>query len=167
MKLLIIGNAGHGKDELGRIIMDNSALTYTSSSYFALELFLWGKLKGRYKTLDEAYADGNNHREFWFSEILKFNQPDYSRLAEKLLLNYDVYVGMRSRLEFESAMKKKLFDLVIWVDATKRIKEEPASSMPLTANDADIIINNNGTKDELNRRVIRLLNLLIQGDNHV
>lgn len=161
MKLLIIGNAGHGKDEIGLILRNNSTLTYASSSYFALELFLWDKLKGRYKTLDEAYADRNNYREFWFNEILKFNQPDHSKLAEKLLLNYDIYVGMRSRLEFESSMEKKLFDLVIWVDAKSRVKEESPASMQLTANDADIIINNDGSKDELNHKVLRLLNTLM------
>ena len=61
----------------------------------------------------------------------------------------DVYCGNRSREEVQAAREAGLFDYAIWVDASQRLPLEDASSISVTEADADFIIDNNGTEEEL------------------
>jgi hypothetical protein len=63
---------------------------------------------------------------------------------------------MRDSSEIKECIKQKLFDLIIWVDASDRLPLEDASSFNISKSDADIIIDNNGTFEEFKDRVIRL-----------
>lgn len=79
-------------------------------------------------------------------------------LAEQILVDHGIYVGMRSRAEFDKT--KGLFDSVIWVDRSEHVKKEPSSSMELTKEDADFVIDNNGSIEDL-RVNVRILGFAI------
>lgn len=75
-------------------------------------------------------------------------------LAEKILEANDIYTGMRSRAEFEKS--RHVFDLVVWVDASRRLPPEPGGSMELSAVDAGWVIDNNGALDALPGEISKL-----------
>ena len=62
---------------------------------------------------------------------------------------------MRDKEEIEECNRQKLFDLIIWIDASERLPEEDSNSFNIDKSYADIIIDNNGTYDEFKKRVIR------------
>ena len=159
MKLLVIGQGRHGKDTFCEIANKYFGLTFESSSHFACKKFIFDYFSDKYNTIEECYNDRHNHRKLWYDLICEYNKGDQSRLAKELLKEYDIYCGMRSIEEFKGS--KKLFDLIIWVDATDRLgKTESEDSNTITKSNADIVIENNGTLLEFERKVIKLLRLL-------
>lgn len=161
MRLLIIGHAEHGKDTLSEEISKRMSISYASSSTVACDEFLLDRLAEigyEYSTSEQAWDDRKNPgvRKIWFDEIEAYNRPDAAKLARLLLSKHGIYNGMRSRIEFKACQKAKLFDLVIWIEAFKRKPAESPDSMQLNRHDADIMIDNNGTEQDLADRVARL-----------
>jgi hypothetical protein len=159
-KIFVIGHGRHGKDTVGEIIQEICGLTFESSSMFCAEHVVtpWlEKLGITYDSLDECYEDRINHRVAWYEAIRAYNEGNEARLASAIFDKYDMYVGIRSRIEFLEA--RPLSDLSIWVDASERIPQiDPTCK--ILATDCDIIIDNNGTKEDLRERMVRLLNLI-------
>lgn len=149
-KLLIIGHARHGKDTLANYLRDVLDYRVADSSRRAAEIFLFDKLRKKYgyKDIEECYQDRVNHRAEWFDEICKFNSKDPTRLAKAIMSDSDVYVGMRSRREILACRKAKIFDAVIWVDASQRLPPEPSSSFDIDITLADFVLDNNGDLEQ-------------------
>lgn len=146
MKFLIIGDGRHGKDTAATYLCEMLNLRMLSSSEFANERCVYPVLKDKYgyETPDECFQDRHQHRAEWKQLISEYCNPP-ERLVEELLEHADVYVGLRDRLEYVAA--RNLFDVVIWVDASDRLP--PEDSNDLTPEDADVIVNNNGTELDL------------------
>ena len=161
-KLLIIGNARHGKDTVAEILNEHFEFYFQSSSQAAADIFLYDALRDKYgyDTPDDCFEDRVNHRAEWFEMITAYNQPDRTKLARAILEQNDCYVGMRNREEIAACIDGDVFDLIIWVDACERLPKEDASSFDIDPSCADIIIDNNGTLDELISKVVRLGNVL-------
>lgn len=164
--ILIIGEGTHGKDEVARLFR-NHGFTFQSSSRAAAEIFIFDKLKDQfgYKTIDECYEDRNTSdekRKIWYDLICEYNKDDRSRLAKEIMSRNDIYVGLRDRDELQKCIDEKVFDLIIWVDASKRISyREPSTSMNIDSSFADVILDNNGTLEDLKRKVDRIVNVLL------
>lgn len=158
VRLLIIGHARHGKDTVGELLKKYYGLNFISSSQACSDIFIYDSLKDKYgyKTPEECFNDRFNHRSEWFEMICDYNKDDKARLAKDILKYNNTYVGMRSWDEIEECRKQGLFDLVIWVDACGRLPIENSSSFNISKDDADIIIENNGTYEELVQKVKRL-----------
>ena len=156
-KLLFIGNARHGKDSMAEILRDEIGLRFMSSSQAAADIFIYDALKEKYgyKTPEECFEDRVNHRPEWYQMICDYNKDDRTKLAKGILKLTDCYVGMRDRDEIEACVENKVFDLIVWVDASERLPEEDKSSFNIDKSCADIIIDNNGTFEEFKKRVIR------------
>ena len=150
MKILILGNGRHGKDTLAELFNKYFELTFMSSSQASADFFLYNQLKDKYgyTTSEECFEDRVNHREEWYQAICDYNKDNRARLAQDILSRSDCYVGMRDKEEFNECVKQKLFDLIIWVDASKRLPLEPGTSFNINMSDADIIVENNGTFEE-------------------
>ena len=163
-KICIIGHGRHGKDLMAEILLENFYITFDSSSRICAEKFLFDILKDKYdyKTVDECFNDRYNHREEWYKKIQSFCTPDKTRLVKLILSKNDIYVGIRDKAELLPS--KYLFDLIIWVDASERIKQEDSSSISVTKEMADIIITNNGTIQEFEKKVIKF-GSIIYGKN--
>lgn len=169
MKLLIIGHAQHGKDEVCTYLVKLLGLEYTSSSVVATDLGIFdGVIKkflgAQHLSMKQQrvmfYANKDSFRPEMYEEIRKFNAIDKTALAREIFKDFDIYCGLRDLEEFDAIKRARLTDLVIWVDASLRVPAEPNTSMKLTKNCADIIIENNGTKAELLDKVERLAALL-------
>jgi dephospho-CoA kinase len=150
MKVLILGNGRHGKDTLAELFNQYFGLTFMSSSQASADFFLYNQLKDKYgyTSSEECFEDRVNHREEWYQAICNYNKDNRARLAQDILSRSDCYVGMRDKEEFNECVKQKLFDLIIWVDASKRLPLEPGTSFNINMSDADIIVENNGTYEE-------------------
>jgi hypothetical protein len=164
IKLLIISHKRWGKDTCAEILRDNFGVGFISSSQACSDLFIFDILKDKYgyKTSLECFNDRGNHRPEWFKLIQGYNKDDKARLAKEILKLTNTYVGMRDRVEIEECKRLNLFDLIIWVDANKRLEKEPKSSFNISKNMADIIIDNNGTLDEFKERVINIGKFLVK-----
>jgi len=163
-KLLLIGHCRHGKDSMAEILQENFGLKFKSSSQAAAEIFIYDALKEKYgyNTPEECFEDRVNHRAEWHQLICEYNIEDKARLAKGILEKADCYVGMRDYREIKECINQELFDLIIWVDASERLPLEDSSSFNIDKEDADIIIDNNGTYEEFETRVIRLGEALIR-----
>lgn len=161
-KLLILGHARHGKDTFAEILNEQFGLKFKSSSQAAADIFLYDALKDKYgyTTPEECFEDRVNHRAEWKQMICDYNKDDRAKLAKEILRTSDCYVGMRDKEEINECMRQGLFDLIIWVDATGRLPEEPASSFDIDKSCADIIIENNETFGVFKEKVLRLGSIL-------
>ena len=163
-RLLILGHCRHGKDSMAEILQENFGLKFKSSSQAAAEIFIYDALKEKYgyNTPEECFEDRVNHRAEWHQLICEYNIEDKAKLAKGILEYADCYVGMRDYREIKECINQNLFDLIVWVDASERLPLEDSSSFNIDKEDADIIIDNNGTYEEFENRVIRLGEALIR-----
>lgn len=160
MKILIIGHGRHGKDTTAGLIKKNYGLSFESSSQAASDIFLFDKLKNiyGYTSSEQCYKDRHSEgmRKVWFDEIEAYNTPDPSRLARAILNRCDMYIGMRSIKEFNAS--RLLFDLVLGVfDPRKPLESKDSFKIDLF-NASDILLINNSSISELERK-IKLLKL--------
>jgi hypothetical protein len=160
VKLFIVGQGRHGKDTVAEFVRKAYGLTFESSSMFCAEHVVtpWLEKMGiTYDSLEECYEDRVNHRMDWYEAIRSYNKEDESKLSRAIFAKYDMYVGIRSRVEFLEA--RHFSDLSIWVEAADRW---PAvdPSCKILKEDCDVIVDNNGTIEELYCRLTRLFNQL-------
>lgn len=163
-KLLIVGNARHGKDTLAEIWEEEFGLKYTGSSQACSDIFIYDALKDKYgyKTSEECFEDRVNHRELWHDMIAEYNKDDKARLGKEIIAISDCYVGMRANDEIQECLRQGIFELVIWVDASERVALEGPESFSIDKSCADIVIYNNGTEKEFRNKVIRLGKTLLR-----
>lgn len=149
--IYIVGHGRHGKDTVAEILRDNYGFTFTASSWFMADKVVFPKIKNKYgyTTVEQCFDDRHNHRGEWFDLIDKAN-PNGTELSEAIFKQNDIYVGIRNKRELDAVRSDSRFDpLVIWVDGSKRLEPEPSDSMSITINDADYVVDNNGTVDDL------------------
>lgn len=164
MKIMVIGNARHGKDSTCNILHDLYKLNFVSSSYFVAEIAVRPYLENlgiEYDTLEDCYIDRINHRSHWFDAIATYNLNDPARLGRELFSRYDIYCGLRRREEFLALRAEKAFDVCFWVDRSKHEKQEERSSNTLDMSVADYIIDNNGTLEDLEVNVMEIMDRAI------
>jgi len=153
-KLLIIGHARHGKDTFADLVVEKMNLSFISSSEFVGRECIWEQWgKERYTSFSDFFEDRVNHRGLWYNFIVAYNTPNLARTGEEMMASHDVYVGMRNPDEFYACTAKNIFDYVIWVDGSSRHPLEPKDSMGLTADMADMHIDNNGPESNLHLAV--------------
>jgi hypothetical protein len=151
-KILIIAPMRAGKDQLAEILRDKYGMTFQSSSYAAAELFIFDIMKDEhgYETVDDCFNDRHSHRDLWFKLICEYNKEDKAKLAKYIVSTSDIYVGMRDREELIECKRQGVFDIIYWVDSSKRVlHKEPLSSCTVTEDLADYTVNNNGSLKQL------------------
>lgn len=151
-KLLIIGYARHGKDTVSDFLRDEYDYSFQSSSFYCTEHVVIPYLAERgitYDSVEECYEDRVNHRKKWFDSISEYGQQNPGAITRGILETNDIYCGMRNRFDYQQAVDEGLFDLIIWVDASKRLPPEDTSSNTLTIDDADFVLDNNGDLEGL------------------
>jgi hypothetical protein len=157
---------------VAEILHDQHGLRFASSSFFLAEKLILpyfeqfrnnpqlrdGRWFKAYDSLDECYADRGNFRDIWHDQITLYNEADRTRLCREILdAGNDIYVGMRSQLEYEAV--KHLFNDIWWVDASGRgLPPESLSSMNIRFNPKYMRkIDNSGTLEELQQTVAEAL----------
>lgn len=164
MKVILLGHGRSGKDTVAEILNKELGLVFCSSSLFAARLFIYDALKDTigYDSFEECYEDRHNHRATWHNLICSYNANDPARLAREIFKRNEIYVGIRSNVEFGEAKREGLFDLAIWVDASERVPNEGSDSFDIDRSQADFVIDNNGDEEELRARLGKLIELFSQ-----
>jgi len=159
--IAIVGNGEHGKDVVAEYLQVRLGLTFESSSMFCAKRFIFDAIKGPlgYSTVEECFEDRRNHRALWASLIKAYNHDDPAKLSREILSEYDMYVGNRSKVELSAAKEEGLVKIVVWVDASRRLPLEPADSFDIGVEMADIVIDNNGTEEQLFERLYNIVSL--------
>lgn len=162
VKLFIVGHGRHGKDTMAEQLKDDFGLSFADSSMFMAERLVWETLDYefgiKYETAEECWQDRHNHRDKWYRIISEFNRKDRTRLSREIFQSNQIYVGIRNRDEFLAS--KHLADLSVWVDAGLRLPPEPNNSMTILREDADIVIENNGSLITFQEKVDRLAKMI-------
>jgi dephospho-CoA kinase len=167
--LLIIGHARHGKDTLAEIFQEHYGFTFSSSSQAAADIFIYDLLKDKYgyTTPEECFENRVNHRQEWYELITGYNKIDKAKLGREIVNKTGCYIGMRDYDEIIECLNQNIFDLIIWVDASKRLPLEPRSSFNIDMTIADIIVDNNDSLENFQRRAINLGKALFNPKLHV
>jgi hypothetical protein len=146
-KILVIGHKQHGKGTFAALATAEFNLKAMGTSRFGtLHMFSLMKDTHGYATPEACYNDRGNHREYWFTELERYNKNNPSQLIEDIYANHSLAEGLRNRYEFNGVKKNVKPDLIIWIDASKRMPMESTKSMELTQDDAHISIDNNTTE---------------------
>ena len=152
VRIIIVGPGRHAKDTLAELLRDRYGWSFASSSHWVAENFGREYLEEehglRYDTMEECLADRVNHRNAWYQACRDYVKDDLSRLANDILAEYNIYVGMRGRDELMSV--ENTLDAVIWVEAPERVGVDPDVAQIdtdnlITKKDADLVINNDGS----------------------
>lgn len=164
MKLIVTGYGEHGKTEVAQILSERYGLICQGSSEMANRLFIFDTLKPTlgYESAEECYLDRRNRRSLWYRMIKAYNSPDRARLAKRLFESADVYVGIRDAEELAAVRNIGLVDSVVWVDASTRLPTESASSCRVGPQDADFILDNNGSLDALSKNIDSMMDWFLQ-----
>lgn len=155
----VCGHSRHGKDTFAQMVWGLNSL---SSSRAACEAFIFAKLKDRYgyKSPQACHADRHHHQTEWFDLIRSYNASDETRLAKAVFARADCYCGIRSKTELEACRASNPDTFVIWVDRSQHVSDEPAGSNDITAQDADLVIDNNGRIGDLWQRANKFRQLI-------
>ena len=158
MKLLVIGYAGHGKDTAATMLGKLLELDCISGSQFACKEIVYPQLKSvyGYASPEDCFMDRTSHRQEWFEIIAHYNSVDPMKLTKEVMKEYDIYVGMRSERELLECKRQKIFDLIIWIDASKRVGPEQSESCTVGPKMADITIKNDLTEIKLEQNLKEL-----------
>lgn len=143
-KLVVMGQGRHGKDTVCEFLRDVHGFNFVSSSRFVLNKAIWPIVQHRYPDTEAAYADRHNHRALWYNLISGYNAGDLAKLGRELFQEFDIYCGIRNCYEYAAMSNEGLFDYSIWIDASKRLPPEAEDSCTVTAEMADIMLDNNG-----------------------
>lgn len=163
IKLIVIGHGRSGKDTFCRMLTEEFRVSFKSSSKFIAEKLFpiinqrvgqEGYPKQEYKTVKECYKDRHNFRPLWFDLISEYNSQDPTRLTREILLEHDIYCGLRNKDELD---KNNPLALTLWIDATGRSEyNEPESSMTVTEMDSDLTVYNQTSLKELRSQAVLL-----------
>lgn len=156
-KIIVLGHARHGKDTVCEILRTKYNFSFPlngGTSWFVAETVIMPLLSKKYgyKTVEECFNDRINHRAEWFEIIHDFNKDDVTKLCRLVLSRFDIYCGLRSKEELEQ-LKKEENVITVWVDRSKHVRRELAESMTIDMSMADYVIDNNGSKEDLEREV--------------
>jgi DNA primase large subunit len=166
MKLLIVGHGRHGKDTVSAYLKEKYTLDFLSSSEFCAENVIFPVLseKYSYKTVQECFDDRHNHRTEWYNLIHAYNEIDHARLGREIFSKYDIYCGLRNAKEMIAMKDQHVYDHAIWVDRSEHLPSEDISSMTISKDMCDIVIDNNGTLDELYEKIDDMMKIFLTSD---
>lgn len=162
-KFLIIGHKEHGKSTIAELIVNRYNLKFSDSSMQAAKIFIYDELKDKYNynSFEECFIDRRNKRSEWYDLITDYNKDDKAKLAKDILLNNDIYVGMRDKNEIKECKKQNIFDLIIGV-YNPNLEHESKESFNIDVfEDSDIVIINQYPIPVMEKKIGNLFNLIL------
>ena len=158
MNIAICGPGRAGKDTTALWFRDHTALKYVRSTSEAAAELCYEKLKPvlGYASVKAAFDDRHAHRVDWANIIWDYNKPDGLRLYRDMLKEGNILNGIRRAGEIRALQDGNYIDLTIWID--RDVPNDPSCEM--TADDADIVVRNYGSFDDLYLKLQRLARAL-------
>lgn len=153
-KFYVVGSAQHGKDEVGKILIEKLGIPYYASSKDIIDLFLFKSLFYLgYETPEALFEDRDSIRPLMYESIKAYNRKDPARVARGLFKVSPVYVGLRDDDELKGGLEAFDDVLVIYVDASDRKPIESTKSFNIPIERADEVVDNNiAIEDEAKRK---------------
>lgn len=153
-RILIAGPGESGKDTAARWFGENTTLRYShSTSWYLCKAYA----ASTDRRADVVYEDRRNRRQelYDFGCTLRADAPGH--IIDMTLRDNEVICGVRETKEVVYAREKNIVDLVLWVKSD-RAADDP--TMEFGPDLCDVIVENNGTVDELAARLGSLSRLL-------
>jgi hypothetical protein len=113
LTLGIMGPGRSGKDEAAEWLAANTTLTYAGTTSVAISREVARRERIGFA---EAHAQRHERRGYWRALGDEMRAHNASALAEEMLKDSTLLVGVRARIEMQAIIEKRLCDLVIWVD---------------------------------------------------
>lgn len=152
MKLIILGYARHGKTTVQEILEEKGFKILDQTEYIIENILV----PSVYRTREEALQNKFKDRALWFEKVNDYNSKEPSRLQRELFESgSDVHVGMRNIEELKHA-KENLNVFTAWVQDSRK-PPEPPESCTVRPEDADYIVDNSGTLEDLKENVNKFL----------
>lgn len=151
--ILIVGHGRAGKDEACKYLASITQLRNagTTSKYLCKHV---ARRLGLSE--EEAYArrhESDEMRTLWYRIGNEVREKGPTTLIREALEHGEITGGIRDLEEIRAAKREGLFDLIVWVER-KSAPVDP--TLKFTSEDADIIIENNGTLEEFQDRLRQL-----------
>lgn len=152
--ICFLGHGQMGKDTCGEMWQEITGMKFagTTSLYLAQHM---GQVLGI--PAEEAYArrrESDEMRQLWYDEANKLREGDPTKLARMALAVGPVTGGLRALEEIVGCKRENLFSLIIWVRDPRKPEDDP--TMMFGPEHADFILLNDGTKEDLKRKLARL-----------
>lgn len=178
-RLMICGDGRHGKDEFAKFLCEESGGKFKakSSSMCAIRHVIIPNLseiyprpivdiynnilhsKGQKAAEDFVYEQRFGFRDHWKDAICEYNRDNPTRLMKNLFSTCNVYVGIRSKIEFDSGKDEKLFHKAIWIHRPGTPTED---TNDITASDCEVVVINDGSLAYLRRKASLVLTNIIE-----
>lgn len=155
MRIALSGFGRAGKDSVAEMLRDCSTLRYIGgTSWFARHLVhrSFANIID-YPTAEACWNDRHSFREEWAAAIGAYNRHDPIRLYRDCLADQDILTGVRWRREMLACRAAGLVDLWLWVE---RPGTPPDPTQEFTAGECDLTIVNDGTLEDLRKKVERI-----------
>lgn len=110
------------------------------------------------KTEEEVFAERHQHRMFWFEFCNILRRDDPTLIARILLGQADILVGLRDIAEIEATRAKDVVAAHIWVSRPGVDSDE---TVAFSRDDCDLVLENNGSLEDLKRKIQGLSKLLL------
>jgi len=102
---------------------------------------------------ESVYEARHEDRQFWYQFCHHLREQDPVTLVRWVLGSSDVVVGVRADYELAESVKAGLIDLTVWVDRPGTAADP---TVDFTAEDCDIVINNDKGLEEYYGKLTRL-----------
>lgn len=165
MILAVCGYGTHGKGTSAAYICLKTGLRYKQSTSEAAADVVFAVIgeKYGYPNARACWEDRHNHRDEWAQIIWEHNAPDGLTLYRDMIADgNDILEGVRKASELQALKDTGMVDLTIWIDALKRKPREASSSCQVKPEDCDVIVDNNGTPDDLKVELDRVIEQYIK-----
>ena len=157
-KLPVVSFVGYGragKDTAAKIYCQLMQITYGGSTSLAVLPYVAHATGDREW---ECYSKRHANREFWFRFCNELRRGEPDLLAKLVLSQGDVLVGVRAAEEFRCLIPGGVADINVWIDR----RDTPVdSTVEFTRDEADLVIDNNGSINELREKLNRLVKLIL------
>ena len=154
-RVLFVGHGRAGKDTAAEMFCDATGLKFAGTFSKYIIRSVAPKLG---LTEDDAYArrhESDEMRMLWFHTGNEVRSSDPALLAKMAFENGDVSGGVRGLPEIEAIRRDRVADMIVWVE--RDVPTDP--TMEFGREYADVVIENNGTIEDLRVRVTALASL--------
>lgn len=169
LKIILGGYSGVGKDEVSRILSEEYGFSFGNATKTIIEEAKKIVPILQPFSVDYIYENRDKYRDVLFGAVRHIceEENDDSYLLMRHFEEYDIWSGVREKKELfkclERCMDSGIEVLTIWVDASERVprkEEEPDSIFTVTKDMFAYHLDNNGTKEELEKQIDELMRVV-------
>lgn len=156
---MILGHRYHGKTTLAKLLDYRFGFAFQDTTLPLRELtkeFLKNHPEFDMEPLDfhtKFHNDKDSVRHIMVDALADYNKDDPAQFIKDRFETSDIYAGCRSIAQYEAA--KPIIDFTFWIKDSRREEDDPTMEIKYTPD--MILINNSGTKLQLEYQVKRAL----------